>query len=369
MQQNLLTQKDLAYQQAQLQIQNAVDQAVKELERAEADAQGQFQTQRNQIAADEMRGMDNAALYAEMRGDRGGIGMSQFNAVQAAAAQNRLAVSQQQTKLATDTARQISDLRAQGEFEKADKLLTITQNYLSQLLQLEQWANEFNLSIDQLNESIRQWQLGYDLSVRELNLSAQQWQAEFNASQQAAQNQNLAASGEALLAAGVLPNASQLAAMGMTSSQASAYMAAAKAAQAAASAKGNGAGGGGGNIVTAALGSDAWYQQVSDLAAANGQSVENFLDANGKALGLTTEDLRDKYLGKYEDWLDNQPKILSTQDMRNLKTDLSVLLSRGQQATAVDMVEDLDAKGRLTDEQYNELVYIINDHYGTNIGI
>ena len=107
------------------QIDYATQQSIAELERAQQDAAAQFQTERNQVAADEMNALDNQALYAESRGDRGGIGKEQYGAIQNTAAQNRLAVNAEQTKLATDTARQISDLRAQGEFEKADKVLEI----------------------------------------------------------------------------------------------------------------------------------------------------------------------------------------------------------------------------------------------------
>ena len=46
--------------------------------------------------------------------------------------------NQAQTKLSTDTARQIADLRAQGEFEKADALLELNQTYLSKLMEIQQ---------------------------------------------------------------------------------------------------------------------------------------------------------------------------------------------------------------------------------------
>ena len=66
--------RQAANEQAQRQIDYAVNKGVNDLQRAEEDAKVQFQTQRNQIDADEARGLDNAALYAELRGDRGGIG-------------------------------------------------------------------------------------------------------------------------------------------------------------------------------------------------------------------------------------------------------------------------------------------------------
>lgn len=224
---------DAQKQQSQNQIDYGVEQGVNELNRAMEDAAAQYQTQRNQATADEMRALDNQALYAEARGDRGGIGESQYASIQAAAAQNRRAVNDAQVKLGTDTARQISDLRSKGEFEKADQLLSITQSYLSQLMGLEQWALEANLGVDEFNSRLQQWVDEYNLNVQQylsdLDLSAAQLTGMFSNGTRtlAAQNQlteSLANSGSALLAAGVLPSKQQLEAMGMTEVQAKAYI-------------------------------------------------------------------------------------------------------------------------------------------------
>lgn len=205
--------RQAANEQAQRQIDYAVNKGVNDLQRAEEDAKVQYQTQRNQIDADEARGLDNAALYAELRGDRGGIGQQQYNSVQNNAAQNRQTVNSEQVKLATDTQRQIADLRAQGEFQKADKLLEISQSYLQQLVSIEQWAAEYNLSAAQFNESIRQWEKEYQLSVANLmgTYNGQMTMAGRNA-----QKTSLADAGSALLSAGILPSAEQAEAMGYT---------------------------------------------------------------------------------------------------------------------------------------------------------
>ncbi len=187
--------REAAAQQSELKRDYAVEQGVNELQRALEDAQEQFQTQRNQVATDERKGLDNSALYAEARGDRGGIGQEQYNLIQSSAAQNRLAVSQAQTKLSTDTARQIADLRAQGEFSKADDLLSLAQTYLSQLTQLQQWGADYALDYASFQESIRQWEAEYELqkaqimgslngvstlAAKQYETSKQQWQDEFN---------------------------------------------------------------------------------------------------------------------------------------------------------------------------------------------
>lgn len=246
--------------QSDSRINVAVTQAVTQLQQALEDAKPQFKEQMEGIAWDERQAMDNSALYAELRGDRGGIGQSQYNAIQNTAAQNRLAVRQAQTKLATDTGRQIAALRAQGEFEKADAALAVTQQYLEKLVGLEQWAAEFGLDVSQFQAELTQWEKEYQLALQKLQFSQQQWaeelklkeeqlasdtnrwQAELELKQQEQSSsqsrwqtefdygveqdarKQLAQMGSALLAGGVMPSAEQLAAMGMTAEQATEYI-------------------------------------------------------------------------------------------------------------------------------------------------
>ena len=261
-----------AQQQSDARIDYATEQGVKELQRAQEDAQPQFQQMRNQISADEQRALDNQALYAETRGDRGGIGQAQYGSIQNTAAQNRLQVNQQQTKLATDTARQIADLRSQGEFQKADNLLSLTQSYLSQLIQIEQWAASYNMDAAQFRWNIEQWKANYNMQVAQILEDNRQWEAsyglqranflqgqyewsqEFQQGQdqweyqkQQDQNKTLAGAGEALLSAGVMPSDSQLAAMGMTKDQARSYIAALELSATASGSSGGGGGSSGGS--------------------------------------------------------------------------------------------------------------------------
>lgn len=169
-----------AKEQSDASINYGTEQGVNALQRAEEDAQQQFQAQQRQIAVDEARGLDNQALYAEARGDKGGIGAAQYNSIMSAAAQNRLAVSQQQTKLSTDTARQIADLRAQGEYKKADAVLELTQKYLSQLVSLEQWALNYQMDVDQFNFQLEKWAKSYQLELDQFNFQKQKWQADYD---------------------------------------------------------------------------------------------------------------------------------------------------------------------------------------------
>ena len=284
------------YQNAQQQQQNTIDfgtnQAILELLRNKQDAEAQYQEQRNQIAIDEAKAKDNQALYAESRGDKGGIGAAQYDAIMNTAAQNRLAVNSAQTKLATDTSRQIADLRAQGEYEKADALLTLSQQYLSQLMSLEQWAAEYNLSVAQFNASLKQWQAEYDLKVADLlgsyngqkTMSAKQFeftQQQYQDSLKADQEKRLASAGEILLAAGIMPSASQLAAMGMTETEAQGYITAQKVAAAATKGKsGSRSTGSGGGTMTS-MDYDGLFKAARDSG-----NPQSFIANNYKKYGF-----------------------------------------------------------------------------------
>lgn len=157
-----------------------VAKAITELERALSDAQPQYKEQQESVAKDERQAMDNAALYAEVRGDKGGIGQAQYNAIQNTAAQNRLSIQQAQTKLSTDTQRQIADLRAQGEFDKADAALEVSQQYLSQLMSLEQWALDYGLTTAQFRASLEQWAADYKMAMAQFTTGLDQWAANYD---------------------------------------------------------------------------------------------------------------------------------------------------------------------------------------------
>ena len=176
--------KDTAQKESAAATDRATQQAVKKLENTMKDAQPQFREQAESAARDERQAMDNAALYAELRGDRGGIGKEQYSAIQNTAAANRLSVQQMQTKLATDTARQIEELRTQGEFEKADNALKITQSYLAELTEMERWSAEHGLSADKFQASLEQWAAEHALNQEKADTSREQWEAEFGLSEE-----------------------------------------------------------------------------------------------------------------------------------------------------------------------------------------
>ena len=248
---NMLQQiVDAQKQQTEQRTDYTVQQGVNELNRAVEDAAQQFQTERDQVSADEAQALDNQALYAEMRGDRGGIGQAQYNSIQNTAATNRLKVNQAQTKLSTDTARQIADLRAQGEFEKADALLSITQSYLSELKSLEQWALQTNLSVDEFNIAVDEWEKEFNQKAQQFLINTELSTAQVTGAfangtpTLAAKEQmreQMAQLGQTMIELGITPTPAQIEAMGLTNEQYQEYAKKMK--------KSGGGGGGSGNTL------------------------------------------------------------------------------------------------------------------------
>ena len=174
--------RDTTQTRTEAQTDAATRQGVLDLSRAQADAEGAYQSQLNRIDAEEARAKDNQALYAAARGDRGGIGAAQYDSVMNAAMNNRQQVYSARAALASSTARQIADLRAQGEYQKADAALELAQTYLSRLKELEQWEQEYNLDVSQFNARLDQWLADYqsDRADAERKQAQQAWENAFN---------------------------------------------------------------------------------------------------------------------------------------------------------------------------------------------
>ena len=213
---------------AQLAADYAVTNGINKLNRNLQDAKGKFQTQRNQVDADEAKALDNQVLYAEARGDRGGIGKAQYGSIQNTAANNRAAVNSAEVKLTNDTNRQIADLRAKGEFEKADKVLEISNKYLTELQNLEKWAKEKNVGVQEFNAKLRQWQNEYVLDVSkyltDTELEAAKLSGVFQNGATTADyrndvNNRYANAAKAMINAGIVPSEEQLSALGWTPEQ------------------------------------------------------------------------------------------------------------------------------------------------------
>lgn len=224
--------RSAAETQKQQQIDRATERQAAALNQNLADSAKSAEQERNQADAEAARALDNAALYAEARGDRGGIGQAQYQSIQAAALQNRARIRSAQSQLAADTAREIAQLRADGEFEKADALLQVGQSYLSQLIKLQQWDADWQDTQEKQRTAIEQWQKSYALSranvTGELDgaptFAAQKYRQEREAAQEKQQQSQQADAAALLLKAGVIPDENQLEALGLTSQQARSYI-------------------------------------------------------------------------------------------------------------------------------------------------
>lgn len=361
-----------------------VQKAVEELERALADAQPQFKEQQEQVAKDEMQALDNSALYSEMRGDKGGIGKEQYSSIQNTAAQNSLAIAQAQTKLATDTQRQIADLRAQGEFEKANALLTITQNYLTQLAQLKQWAAEYNLSEKQFQESIRQFEKQFNEDMRRYGLDYElNWANIFGQTQdgtptyEAQQNElnRKNDQGWALLDGGIMPSDDQLAAMGITKEQAQEFLYKAQLEAAAGYGGGNGGGGGPGKDEEENEDYVDVYSQMYGLGLKTKEDAYAYLIANdytdSEAANLAEYYVRTKLPELQGDGDDGEPEEERTAGDTNpldliaflsLSGRLTALIQTGQNTRASNLLDQF--KNRLSRDQLLQLSMLFGPSSG-----
>lgn len=359
--------KQAAIDQQNGKIDYAVAQAVAELERALEDAQPKFKEQAEAVARDEMQGLDNSALYAEARGDKGGIGQSQYNEIQAAAAKNRLTVQQEQTKLATDTARQIADLRAQGEFEKADAALEIAQSYLSQLIGLEQWSAEFGLSEAQFQESIRQWEAEYNLAMQQFRVDTDLSYAQLTGKLSDGTltlngKSQLADMGEALLSAGIMPSADQLEAMGMTEAQAGQYLTmmqleaeqkkASGTSGTSGSSKGSGSGGSSGTAMD--------YEGLFSAAMASGHP-KSYIANSYKKFGFTSSTgLYDEYTS-WKDTAGTEEQINDVSELGEVAKNIANSISRsyGDVAQRAEIIERALNNGTITEAEADFLLRAI----------
>lgn len=210
------------YEEAQKQMEKSVDAAteaaVAEVENSVANANAQLQQQRDAVELAAANAADNSALYAQLRGDKGGIGKAQYDSIQNTAARNHAEINRTQTAFARDAAVEIAALQAKGEYEKAEKLLDITQERLSALTKLAQWQAEYAADQQEFQEQLRRWQAEYELAAAKVTgITA-------SGALTADSKAKLAALGEAMLKKGLMPSAAQLTAMGMTSAQAREYI-------------------------------------------------------------------------------------------------------------------------------------------------
>lgn len=297
-----------AQEQQRLEADYAVNQGVADLERAEEEAQRQFQAQQDRNDRDEHRALDNHALYMEARGDRGGIGHAQYGEIQAQAMSNRQAIHTARTQLSTDTARQIADLRARGEFQKADALLKLSQTYLDRLTSLQQWQAEYNMSQEKFNAQLGQWQKEFDLQASQVT-GTYQGRPTYAAQRQ--EQEMRAKTGMAALQMGIRPSPAQQEALGLTDQQIDAFLWEVKQKKYAANSKGSGGSRGSGSSHkkkpetskndSAGQGNESWnvYQKIYAKGQLAGSPIETEEEAYAILCDMDYSTTEAKQLARY----------------------------------------------------------------------
>lgn len=168
---SITKQYDAYLQGTQNQIDYQTQYKENQARRNYEDAVAGYQKQYRDLTASMYQNMDNQALSSQISGQRGGMATRSVGEIQNDYQQQRQALAFQQQKLATDTAREIENLRAQGEFDKADALLEARQQEFQQLyadavrVDENQYANQqYDTAVEREDEAIAREQETSDLA-------------------------------------------------------------------------------------------------------------------------------------------------------------------------------------------------------------
>jgi hypothetical protein len=202
----ITAQYDAYAKQQQNSIGYQTEKNVESSVRSYEDAAGDYQSQDKSLAANMYNSMDNQALMSRANGQYGGMAVAQVGAVQNDYQLQRQQLALQQQKLATDTLRDVEDLRTQGEYDKADALLKANQQKFQALY-------EDAVRVDENQYANDQWQTTLDREDTEIQ--RQQEQTERSYLQQL---------GQLFLSAGAMPSEAMLEAMGLDQSTAQQYI-------------------------------------------------------------------------------------------------------------------------------------------------
>ena len=187
-------------------IDQKTNQDINKAQRTYEDSLGDYKKQYRDATTDMYQGMDNAALTADTSGRYGGMATAQVNSIQNDYQRQRQQLALQQQKLATDTAREIEDLRAQGEFDKADALLKARQQEFQALY-------EDAVRVDENQYS--NWKYDNTLQREDEAIDREQKQND------KAYLQKL---GQSFMSMGVMPSTAMLEAMGLNQATAQLYI-------------------------------------------------------------------------------------------------------------------------------------------------
>ena len=208
-------QYDAARQQQEAAVDYDTGKNVRQAVRDYEDAQPGYLEAYGGETRDMYQAMDNAALTARASGEYGGVGTARVMEARNDYLARRQALSLEQEKLATDTMRSVADLRARGEFDKADALLKAGQGELRALY-------EEAVRLDDNRWSNRK----YETAQRREDETIAREDAAALASEEQTARQYLQRLGQTFLNAGVMPSGEMLEAMGLSRDLAQSYISA-----------------------------------------------------------------------------------------------------------------------------------------------
>jgi hypothetical protein len=160
----------------------------------------------SQAQTDRAESKATKSALEQASGNRQKIGSTQYDIADQTYDQQRAAIYQARAQLQKDTARQLSDLQAQGEYEKADALLAAKQQELQQIY-------EDALRADTNLRGNYEYQVGLQREDEEIQREQEETDKSW-----------LRSIGEMFLQKGVMPTDSSLEAMGIDQATAQLYI-------------------------------------------------------------------------------------------------------------------------------------------------
>jgi hypothetical protein len=184
----------------------ATEQAERGLAAVQQAGEKQYAALLRQAKKDQTEAKETESGLEKSSGNRQNIGHSQYSAIDQTYDTQRAAIRQAKGKLQTDTARQLSDLQAQGAYGKTDAALSTQQEVL-------QKTREDDQRVDENLRGNYEYQVGLQREDEETARTQTETERSWL--------RNL---GEMLLSKGVMPTADALNAMGIDQGTAQTYI-------------------------------------------------------------------------------------------------------------------------------------------------
>lgn len=162
---------ELLVEKANAEVDEATREAIQTLNATLEEFTTVYNQERQKAAYSQAQASDNMVLRNAAAGDLGGIGNKLYSDEQADFDARITQIDLEQANLMSDTARQIADLIAKGEYQKAQNILDIgianIQNMINEENQIISWKMSLANNLDNLDFDKMQ----FDEGVREYNVS------------------------------------------------------------------------------------------------------------------------------------------------------------------------------------------------------